>query len=287
NDVPRLLDEVAGAMRILEVAAAAELLTGVRVFTEQELVRLRRVPNGEQMDTLADALASLEYFLEALRDHRAGRDKILEVARNSLASLGYWPVPSSAELAAAAPAVATPLPMAESPDEVGHMVEPLAESSMESAAEPAAEAPSTSSNAEPVHEHPELTGYDLPSFALESLEQATDAELSDLSAVEMAPGRHLEDLVVGETASEPVQPRPPAHDVGGFRPVETERTAPPSELLPLVQGFESTDDEIDEEIRDVFVEEVEEEIANLGALLPLWYQAPEDLERVKPIRRVF
>src|SRR5690606_20337922 len=58
-------------------------------------------------------------------------------------------------------------------------------------------------------------------------------------------------------------------------------------LLPLVQGFESTDDEIDEEIRDVFVEEVEEEIANLGALLPLWYQAPEDLERVKPIRRVF
>ena len=55
--------------------------SAIRQFTENELLRRKRVPNGQQMDRLADALASLEYYLEALRDRRPNRDQILEVAR--------------------------------------------------------------------------------------------------------------------------------------------------------------------------------------------------------------
>ena len=128
-DVPRLLDEVGGALRILDIPLPGEYLTAVRRFTESELLRRHRVPNGQQMDRLADALASLEYFLEAVRDRRPNRDQILDVARQSLEALGYWPLPAEdllppvvqpAAPAAAAPATVAapaiiPAPVAEPP----------------------------------------------------------------------------------------------------------------------------------------------------------------------------
>ncbi|MFA6987158.1 MAG: Hpt domain-containing protein, partial [Arenimonas sp.] len=80
-EVPRLLSEVSGALRILNINEPADYLIGIRQFTDNELLRRRQVPNGQQMDRLADALASLEYFLEALRDRRPNREQILEVAR--------------------------------------------------------------------------------------------------------------------------------------------------------------------------------------------------------------
>ena len=52
-------------------------------------------------------------------------------------------------------------------------------------------------------------------------------------------------------------------------------------------GFEITGDEIDDEIREVFLEEFEEEIDNLDKMLPAWRAAPEDMETLRPIRRVF
>src|SRR5690606_7921572 len=52
-------------------------------------------------------------------------------------------------------------------------------------------------------------------------------------------------------------------------------------------GFEATGDEIDDDIREVFLEEFAEEIDNLDQLLPLWRAQPADLERLRPIRRVF
>ncbi len=93
EQIPRLLEEISGALRMLDLGTAAELMTGIVRFVEVELIRHRRVPTAEQMDKLADALASIEYYLEATRDQRGGREKILDVTRFSLESLGYWPIP--------------------------------------------------------------------------------------------------------------------------------------------------------------------------------------------------
>ncbi|MEE7561322.1 hybrid sensor histidine kinase/response regulator, partial [Xanthomonas sp. Kuri4-2] len=51
-------------------------------------------------------------------------------------------------------------------------------------------------------------------------------------------------------------------------------------------GFEA-DAEIDDEIREVFLEEFDEELANLAQLLPAWRAAPQSAEALRPIRRVF
>ena len=54
---------------------------GVRQYVAVELIGKRRVPGGQQLDTLADAMASLEYYLEALRERRPNRDEILDITR--------------------------------------------------------------------------------------------------------------------------------------------------------------------------------------------------------------
>lgn len=94
SDVPRLLGEVAGALRMLELPQPADYLEGVRRYVATELIGKRRVPSGRQLDTLADAMASLEYYLEALRERRPGREEILDITRSSLEALRYWPLPS-------------------------------------------------------------------------------------------------------------------------------------------------------------------------------------------------
>src|SRR3546814_16678040 len=75
-------------MAMLELPQAAGYLAGVRMYTEVELLGRKRVPNGRQLDTFADALASLEYYLEALRENRLNRENLLEIARGSLETLG-------------------------------------------------------------------------------------------------------------------------------------------------------------------------------------------------------
>ncbi|MDN5925344.1 MAG: hybrid sensor histidine kinase/response regulator, partial [Xanthomonadales bacterium] len=105
EQIPRLLDEIGGAMRMVNVQRPADLLVGIGRFVQNELLAERRIPTAEQMDKLADALASVEYYLEAAHDHRAGRESILDVTQSSLAAIGYWPVPPLRE----------PLPVAQQP----------------------------------------------------------------------------------------------------------------------------------------------------------------------------
>ncbi len=105
-DVPQLLGEVGGALRILDLPEPADYLEGVRRYIERELIAKQRVPSGRQLDTLADAMASLEYYLEALRERRPGREEILDITRSSLETLRYWPLPTDAEPAMPPPAPA-------------------------------------------------------------------------------------------------------------------------------------------------------------------------------------
>ncbi|MFE3972131.1 Hpt domain-containing protein [Stenotrophomonas sp. YIM B13575] len=105
QDVPRLLGDVSGALRMLDLGTAADYLRGVQQYIEAELIGRQRVPSGRQLDTLADAMASLEYYLEALRDRRPGREDILDITRSSLEALRYWPLPERGVVAAEADAV--------------------------------------------------------------------------------------------------------------------------------------------------------------------------------------
>ncbi|MDE2178338.1 MAG: Hpt domain-containing protein [Xanthomonadaceae bacterium] len=258
EQIPALLEEIGGALRMLDLQRPAELLAGIARFVHNELVADHRIPTAEQMDLLADALTSVEYYLEAAREQRPNRERILDVTERSLAALGHWPVPPLRQRdASAAPVAVSPTAGVRLPADAASMPAPVV---------PAADA----------------------------------VELTE--SVSIAAGSDLGDLVVGESG----MPATHAADVAGLRLAETEATAPPAgddgdwieieeEVEEQVQvgeltapaGFQAAADEIDAEIREVFVDEVQEEISGLGASVPAWLAQVDHLDALKPIRRAF
>src|SRR5690606_24172121 len=235
----------------------AQYLAGVRAYTERELLGHKRVPSGRQLDTLADALASLEYYLEALREHRGQRNDILDIARNSLEALGYWPVPAAPEPAPAPAAVEPPT------------AAPATDERAAPAAPGAAEAP--------------------PAIGQPSSDIQVPAPAPASPELPVAPDAPVEAAAPPPAVEAPPAAAPPAPAVPP--PVAAPPTPPAQPAAPVgtgaAGGLEATGDAIDDEIREIFLEEFEEEIGNLNSMLPEWQAAPDDLEKLRPIRRVF
>jgi len=246
DGTPELMGEIGGAMNMLGAPRPAELADGIGLFIHRELLGDRRVPNGAQMDRLADALAALEYYLEAAREHRGGLEHILDVTQQSLAELGYWPVP-----------------VIETPESLGA----AALEAIDTAAIEHIAVPSTSVDA----------GETVSSFAdtfdlldeppTEAEIQATQAHASEAVAHDVAAAATGEEDWV-EIEEEVEQ------EVGGSGNAE-------------FAGFQITVDGIDDEIREIFLEETEEEIGNLLAAQEAWLKDPERIEALVPIRRSF
>jgi chemosensory pili system protein ChpA (sensor histidine kinase/response regulator) len=246
QDVAPLLSEVAGALRILEMPAAVDLLTAISRFTTEELIAKRRVPTGHQLDRLADALASLEYFLEAVRDRRPNPDQILNIARESLTAIGYWPLPAATTTPAPAVAVETPA----------------------APAAPAFEPPITEAAAEAV--------VPVDPAMVAAIEAAVPTFVEPV-----APAVPAEAPVVAEAmpAARPAAPTPAAS------PASTVLVPVVGERLP---GYDAASNEdVDAEIQEVFLEEFAEEIDNLATLLPAWGAKLDNVDALRPIRRVF
>ncbi|ASR43668.1 hypothetical protein BEN78_10090 [Xanthomonas citri pv. mangiferaeindicae] len=189
--VPGLLIEVAGALAILEQLQAAACLDGVRLYVDRELLAGSQVPEAGRLDAFADAVASLESFLQGMGEQRPDRDRFLDVARSRLQALGYWPLPGTA---------------------------------------------------------PHLRDAD------GRLDAHGDGDRPSTDDTE----------VVDEASA-----------------FAREAQVPPR------GGFAAVGNDIDDEIREIFLEELADEIAHLGTLLPEWRRQPGDPERLRQVRRVF
>ena len=230
EQIPRLLEEISGAMRMLNLPEPAELLGGVIRFAEVELLQHRRVPSGDQLDLMADAIASIEFYLEAVKEGRRNRDKILDVTRRSLEALGYWPLPPEGgypEVAAApeaAPAAVAPA-VSEFPSFADSFV---TERTQAPEAEPAAVEPaapmSDAGAVEALIASFAQTEEPGAGFEAAAAHEAV-SELEMRSAVEIAEGPGLEALVVGEAAPEAVSPS--VHDLDGLRISSEDQPAAP------------------------------------------------------------
>ena len=320
ESIPRLFDEIGGAMRMVQLDEASQLLAAMAKFIDVEVLLRKRVPTADQMDRLADAVASVEYYLEATHAQRAGREKILDVTKESLEDLGYWPIPDDEVLAAETAPMPTPAAAVEV-------------AAIPAAALPAA-APAAPTTSEAAADDVPLSAVSLPDSGeidrfianIDRGESGMDyvapvaagtTESPEMrSVVEIAPGAGMEDLVVGVAA--PTPEPPPQQDVAGLKFAETtsiaqslqptitadagtagedeyeyewvEEDREVIEEAPVADGgaFQSVpSDDIDEEIREVFLEEVQEEVENLNRCLPEWKNNTADFEKLKPVRRSF
>jgi chemosensory pili system protein ChpA (sensor histidine kinase/response regulator) len=287
-DVPRLLDEVAGALRMLELGQAGDYVVGVKRYVSGELIGKKRVPGGQQLDTLADAMASLEYYLEALRERRPNREDILEITRGSLEALRYWPLPAEAAAPAEAPAAAAPVvaptpvaeaPSAAQPDVVADASAPVSFGALSLEPLDAAPAPSPRAGANP---------FDPVGFEEADSVDAPATIEAEAPVIEMPVD--TDDSAAIDVPVDAVEaPAPAPAFEAEVLPDLRHEIAAAAAAVPsaVVGGFDGDTTDIDDDIREVFLEEFDEEIVNLRQLLPAWRSNTEDLERLRPIRRVF
>ena len=86
--VPDLLDSIRGGLQIIPLTKAASLLGACSQFIRESILNDKSVPDWEQLDRLADAITSIEYYMERLTAGASGNDKILDMAEQSLVKLG-------------------------------------------------------------------------------------------------------------------------------------------------------------------------------------------------------
>ena len=90
--LPDLLTQVRGALAMIPLSRAASLIDACNHFIREHLLLEQGQPDWQELDSLADVITSLEYYLERLSDDpEAAGEQLLDVAEKSLASLGVFP----------------------------------------------------------------------------------------------------------------------------------------------------------------------------------------------------
>ena len=94
-----LLMQVRGALAMIPLTRAASLLAACNQYVVERLLVDETRPGWTQLDCLADTLTGVEYYLERMgEDPEAPGDQILDMARQSLARLGYSPALESLDV---------------------------------------------------------------------------------------------------------------------------------------------------------------------------------------------
>ncbi len=88
--VPELLTQSRGGLAMVPLGRAAALLDACNRYIQEQLLAKQAIPDWQSLDTLADAITSVEYYLERLSEDCGSQgDLILDVAEESLQALGY------------------------------------------------------------------------------------------------------------------------------------------------------------------------------------------------------
>jgi chemosensory pili system protein ChpA (sensor histidine kinase/response regulator) len=89
NSVPGLLNQVRGGLQLSGQERAAAMVAQVGEYIVNDLIGSEHIPDKEQLDTLADAICSIEYHVEELKENRIHGCMVLDIAEQSLGKLGY------------------------------------------------------------------------------------------------------------------------------------------------------------------------------------------------------
>ncbi len=87
--VPAALDGVQGGLIVMGQERSAKSVIACRKYIREQLIEQHVHPDSAQLETLADALTSLEYYVEGLASRKHIGESILDVAEESLKELGY------------------------------------------------------------------------------------------------------------------------------------------------------------------------------------------------------
>jgi len=86
--IPDLLVQIYGSLNILTLEHAAKLLAHTNNYIVNNLIKKNISASQDDMNNLADAISSLEYYMESLSGDWGKPEEILDIAEQSLQALG-------------------------------------------------------------------------------------------------------------------------------------------------------------------------------------------------------
>ncbi|MGM0594289.1 MAG: Hpt domain-containing protein, partial [Pseudomonadota bacterium] len=283
DGLPGVLHTVSGSLTMLSYKRVAEILHSTRAFIEHELIESDTIPEQQKLDALADAVMSVEYYLEAFVQSRVHPGSVLDVAESAVEQIGY-PIGSERP-----PAV---VEEGDHPEAEGIEVFDGEPSAAEEHA-PADETP-TAAEETPTEQAEETPSEPTPSTepAEEPSEEESDQGLAFGSAqqwseAESEPAESGEPETVPDEAAQDEPPESLQAEAAEAPAAETPipETPPEPEAAPEEPADSGLD--IDDEILEIFIEEAEEELASINQTLPAWTRDTSDSESLKTLRRSF
>jgi len=251
--VPALLEQIQGSLMILSLEDAANLLTLTTNYIRNKLINETIPPSFSDMNNLADAISSLEYYMESLMGNWGQPEAILTVAEQSLQALGI-----NTDVVAEAEGDTQLGVIEEESVEVADVSDNLPEVSNEN------------------------ISLDDLSLELTDAASSVDDDIS-LDDITLDEGLEFESEEISAdeilTNDEDSITAPPAIDIESIQvsSVTPEPVKEPSLL----------DDTIDDEIIEIFMEEAEEAYETISGLLPGWIDNTANDEPLKEIRRAY
>ena len=293
--VPALLEQIQGSLQILSLDNAANLLALTNNYIRSKLIKETIPPSLDEMNNLADAISSLEYYMESMMGSWGQPEAILNVADQSLQALGI----NTEEIAEAENI--DDLEEIDVVEEVPNL-EIVADSSIEkeelSIEENSTEELGSNIDLELALDEDDsgnALDIDIPIDELSlndlSLELNDEISASDIDEVEIS----LDDLTVdsnGDAFEEILSEEssleiPDESESPAAEEIKTEVEVVSTSETETVKEPSLLDDTIDDEIIEIFMEEAEEAYDTISELLPMWIANTSNDDPLKEIRRAY
>ena len=89
TNLPGTFASIAGGLMFLDLERAKSITESCHKYIVKQLIEGTNNPTRENMETLADALTGVDYYLESMEEQKPIGDGVLEVAEESMKALGY------------------------------------------------------------------------------------------------------------------------------------------------------------------------------------------------------
>jgi len=260
--IPALLEQIQGSLNILSLEVAANLLALTNNYIRTKLIKETIPPSLDDMNNLADTISSLEYYMESLMGSWGQPEAILNVAEQSLQSLGI----NTKEI----------VEVEKSAEIVEESVSVESNLSNEEPLEFTADLASPDENIVDIDVSNEDLSLD--DLSLELTDAVTPSEEDEITLDGLS--LDLDDLSLDEGLSFDLDNDVTAED-------KLESTQAPIAKSEPVKEASLLDDTIDDEIIEIFMEEAEEAYETISELLPGWVANIANDEPLKEIRRAY
>ena len=247
-----LLVDIRGGLDMIPLPRPGEILNACKDFIEDKLVAGDSHPEWKSLDALADAIASIEYYLERLiDDFDEDLESLLDVAEESVSLLGYK-VPAK---------------------------DSGSEEKPEVAAEPAPAVVDTAGSVVEREQMPVEIESGLPEQPEDNFYEEPVEENIEMSA-----------LPVDEPITEQAEPEPepePEPEIQKDTAAPVAKVAPSISLDMISVGDDEEESDIDDEIIEIFIEEAGEVSETLAEYFPQWKSNQHDSDALVVVRRAF